>query len=952
MIVRVLVLFLVAQTSNAFTAPSALQRTRRVVRVEAAKPKSGALPIGCAQGKSLAEFQDFASGGSIALGVLVDKKGKSWRIVGADGTIVSVSSSNINYVDSSTKGWTQILDPAPALEECERVAAATLGDAPELARVAWETLLAVEKTAPIRSLPQLAELIFGSPTPCPESREDDEGEAASASLTAAEKWANVAARYATYRLLRSSAGRAYFRAVASSAGAAPVYRANTAAEVKEALGGLTKADAQRERWKSLAQELKDVVEERRRRRQSRKVESNGNSPDGFSSGDGKSASSDQTKATDEAAMGSALQDLEELAVLFDPSGTSERYQPGKGPGNNSGGAKDKAPNFAAAMLGRDALKAWPATAEGAFRLLVDLGHWSQHRNLDLDRSGLGRGFPDEVLGDASRMLASASAWPLDPLAGARVDLRGKMQVYAVDSKDTFEVDDGVAAERLDGEAGGQGRIRVWVHVSDASRWVPDPYSPLAKQAFTRPQTLYLPCPAPLPMLPGPLVAWVMSLAPPRIVDETTGPRADPAFGAVSPDSSRGVPALSVCAELAASGALIPDSVKLAATLIDPPLRLDYAEVDEMLEHGLCGPREPDWALGELETVARRRLAWRRQHGCVVAQTPSVRVKAPHGESDPSGPVECEPVHGPEHGHGGHGGGGAFVSPRSEVLVTELMVLAGECVGLLGRTHGLALPYRANPAPPAAEYPSKEELAALDEAFRNEPLCRSAYLRKFMRRTDIKPSPGKHWSMGVEHYVQWTSPLRRQLDLATHWQLKGWLLDEWTKSSGENQSGGDRTPKGGAGLLFGGGGSEGPMEPGANNGKPPRGFFTRLDKAGLAQVLAARSGPARRANAVQRGATQYWIHEHLRRRVASAASTEGSSSSSGAGGNNFEALVLGPAPPSYASDYRVLLLDLGLELAFQGPVGLSPGARIHLAVGACNPRRRTLTLVQVPPSGST
>jgi exoribonuclease R len=61
-----------------------------------------------------------------------------------------------------------------------------------------------------------------------------------------------------------------------------------------------------------------------------------------------------------------------------------------------------------------------------------------------------------------------------------------LQVFTVDSESTTEVDDGLSVEVLP-----DGRQRVWVHVSDPSRWVA-PNGMLDLEARARSKTLYLP----------------------------------------------------------------------------------------------------------------------------------------------------------------------------------------------------------------------------------------------------------------------------------------------------------------------------------------------------------------------------------------------------------------------------------------------------------------------------
>lgn len=59
-------------------------------------------------------------------------------------------------------------------------------------------------------------------------------------------------------------------------------------------------------------------------------------------------------------------------------------------------------------------------------------------------------------------------------------------VYTIDDAETTEIDDGLAVETL-----GDGRVVLWVHISDPTRWV-TPDHALAVEAARRTKTVYLP----------------------------------------------------------------------------------------------------------------------------------------------------------------------------------------------------------------------------------------------------------------------------------------------------------------------------------------------------------------------------------------------------------------------------------------------------------------------------
>lgn len=81
--------------------------------------------------------------------------------------------------------------------------------------------------------------------------------------------------------------------------------------------------------------------------------------------------------------------------------------------------------------------------------------------------------------------ALLAAPPPDPDVHHRVDLT-HLPVWAIDSAETTEVDDGISIERL-----ADGTEKLWVHVADPSRWVAMG-SKLDEEAARRSITMYMP----------------------------------------------------------------------------------------------------------------------------------------------------------------------------------------------------------------------------------------------------------------------------------------------------------------------------------------------------------------------------------------------------------------------------------------------------------------------------
>lgn len=209
---------------------------------------------------------------------------------------------------------------------------------------------------------------------------------------------------------------------------------------------------------------------------------------------------------------------------------------------------------------------------------------------------------------------------------------------------------------------------------------------------------------------------------------------------------------------------------------------------------------------------------------------------------------------------------------SRGLVSELMVLAGEAAGMVGQRAGLPLPYR-HQAPPVL--PPQADLDAVPAG-----PCRGYLLRKVTARGSVSATPARHAGLGVNVYVQVTSPIRRFPDVIAHANLKALAL----------------------GVT------------------PP---FTASDVDALAAALS--SGRARDCAAAERGEDAYWTAEFFRQQQGR--------------GRNWAATVLGwqRKEQGLAS---VLIDELGYEtmVKLEGgqAKGVAPGSKVTLVVAEAVP----------------
>ena len=268
----------------------------------------------------------------------------------------------------------------------------------------------------------------------------------------------------------------------------------------------------------------------------------------------------------------------------------------------------------------------------------------------------------------------------------------------------------------------EGQQRLWIHVADPGRMI-EAGDPLDLEARRRASSLYL-TQGILPMFP-----WALS----------TGP--------LSLRAGHRCPAWSLWVELDVHGAVA--SYGLQRSWIKPAYRLSYSDADELID--LAPPEES--ALADLHTLLSQRRRWREAHGALSLDQPEGRVRDRRGES----PIIAISEPGP-----------------GRLLVAEAMILAGAVVAAHGQAHGLALPYRGQLP---STLPPADVLGALPPG----PV-RHAALKQGLSRGFTTPSPAPHFSLGLEAYVQATSPIRRYGDLLVQRQLA--LLAEGQPTLGQ------------------------------------------------------------------------------------------------------------------------------------------------------------------------
>ncbi|MBE9043287.1 VacB/RNase II family 3'-5' exoribonuclease [Pleurocapsales cyanobacterium LEGE 10410] len=360
-----------------------------------------------------------------------------------------------------------------------------------------------------------------------------------------------------------------------------------------------------------------------------------------------------------------------------------------------------------------------------------------------------------------------------------------------------------------------GTVKIWIHIADPTRLL-NPSDELDLEARRRSTSLYLPT-GMVSMFPSELATGPMSLVQGQVCSALS-------FGVI----------------LDSTGAI--QEYEIYPSLIEPTYRLTYDDVDEMLQLGLRN--EPE--IADLAKQARLRREWRKSQGSIQIKMPESVIKVKDNEEVTIELIDSSP---------------------SRQLVAEMMILAGQIGGKYGTENNLPLPYRGQPQP---ELPSEEELLKLPAG-----PTRFCALRSCMPRSEMSMSPIRHASLGLDSYVQVTSPIRRYTDLLAHFQIKAHLQAEELPFSREE----------------------------------------------LQEIVYSVSSSAYEATLVERQTNRYWGLEYLRRNAECV----------------WEVMVLRWLREDENLGL-ILIEDLGMELPhrFDRPVTL--GERLEMLVTRADPQR--------------
>ena len=397
-------------------------------------------------------------------------------------------------------------------------------------------------------------------------------------------------------------------------------------------------------------------------------------------------------------------------------------------------------------------------------------------------------------------------------------------------------------------------------------------------------------------------------------------------------------ALSLGVELNDDGSIDVDSLDVTQSEIKINYRLSYDDVDDMHMEGV-GYKE-EWQLGALMSAASKRRAYRIRNGStegmIPQPIPKSFVSTFDDDSEPDG-IGIKVSVDPSHNQGLNrtcemSSSGDMISNAvsdSNLLVTEMMILAGEALGkwklrldseppsFYGRMENtLTLPFRSQPRP---EYWAREKETKILQDLREHKhgYCHAWYARRFLAPVGIGPEPKSHFGLGIDCYVQWTSPIRRFGDLQVHAAVKRYLRRRRIHDllvAREDVPDGVRSVDLGCWVSV----------QSVIRGEAESALDEDIDYGwGKAHVFASKN--------LNRQSQQYWLYEYLHRQVQNGTLP------------TFEGIVLGCVDPERLL-YAVYLPEIGYEHRFVSQKGyLDAGEVLLLKVESVNPRMSLMTL---------
>ncbi len=256
------------------------------------------------------------------------------------------------------------------------------------------------------------------------------------------------------------------------------------------------------------------------------------------------------------------------------------------------------------------------------------------------------------------------------------------------------------------------QITLGVHISNVTHWV-DRGCFLDKEAFERGETVYFPEKS-IDMFPQEIVSEKLSLTAGRIR-----------------------PALSLFAVFSKEDFSLID-YRFETTVIKVSENLTYAEASDIFLGETWGEK----LLSLTDSLRRRRI----DKGAFIVQLPELRISVKE-----RGEISMQKN---------------YMNSPAHKVVSECMILMNRLSGEFFRGNEIPALFRSQP----------QEIEPEAKNLDSQEILFPSKVLKYLKPSLVILTPEVHKSLGVDCYVQMTSPIRRYTDLLMQRQIISWLKD--------------------------------------------------------------------------------------------------------------------------------------------------------------------------------
>ena len=425
-----------------------------------------------------------------------------------------------------------------------------------------------------------------------------------------------------------------------------------------------------------------------------------------------------------------------------------------------------------------------------FTLLQELGVVTPWENRSIYKQrGLRLPGHDDGFGTVSQMLSAAKAEvphfkPKDSMEGLRKDW-SDMPVFCIDSAVTLEHDDGISLELVDNDPSA---YWVHIHVANPSAFI-RPDSSMARYAALLAQSVYFP-EKKYPMLNPSVTREVLDLANDRpciTFSAKVSADGDMLDKKITPGIVRNVHYLTPQMVSQGLGWTKTEERSETVSLFTVGGRMPTPSADDsdQTSKALTDPRHIEllkklFELGEAARQKRTKAGAPKFYSS--ARTTTIRPviyiakgggKAFAVEKERARQFEGDPIITIER-HTTYQG-------SVDKLVANLMIMAGDITASWCAERNIPVPYRGiirNLEPASSPEVFKREV--LDPKLAKHGHVDQIDLRRYMGllgQAQASHRPLEHITLGLPAYCKSTSPLRRYVDIYTHWQIEAAIRHE-------------------------------------------------------------------------------------------------------------------------------------------------------------------------------